>query len=512
MTKKPLILCILDGWGIRESAPDNAIAAAYTPCLDKLFATYPHSAIKTDGMAVGLPEGQMGNSEVGHMNIGAGRIVMQTLPRIDASIASGAFAAHPDIKAAKKFLSTSGGRIHIAGLLSPGGVHSHSSHIIASAKIFSDAGIPVALHLFTDGRDVPPKSAEKFFDNLHTHIDNNGDNITVASICGRYFAMDRDKRSERTQSAYDAMIKGKAEHSFTSAKDYISSCYHNNITDEFFPAAVHEQATAADPSTDVLFFCNFRADRMRQLAGVCIDSKNDLIENNIVFTGQQALMMSEYDSVTAAAGSVLFPPGSYPDILGELLEQHGKKQLRIAETEKYAHVTFFFNGGREEPFRGESRILVPSPDVATYDEQPEMSAPEVTDKLIEAVHSCAFDMIILNYANTDMVGHTGVFDAAKRAIEAVDTCLSRLVPIVLAQGGALLITADHGNAEQMLDASTGAPHTAHTMQPVPLIYVSDDHHKYSLNDGRLCDIAPTALACLDIEKPEAMTGVNLLSL
>lgn len=510
MAEKPVVICILDGWGIREAAPDNAVAAAHTPFLDHLFASYPNSAIRTDGAAVGLPEGQMGNSEVGHMNIGAGRIVMQTLPRIDAAIADGTFTHLPALQEALTFLQNTGGRAHVAGLCSPGGVHSHQNHIIAAARFFAEHGVKVMLHLFTDGRDVPPRSAKPYIAAVKEALADVQERIVFASIAGRYYAMDRDNRAERTGAAYNAMITAQSERCFSDPQAYIESCYAEDISDEFFPPATGEGAVAADAEKDVLFFANFRADRMRQLAGACFSRDFGLFPRPALFTGAQAVMMSEYDPVTAAAGKVLFPPDSYPNIFGELLEKAGKKQLRIAETEKYAHVTFFFNGGRDAPFANEDRALIPSPDVATYDLKPDMSAPEVTDRLISEIEKGEYAAIILNYANTDMVGHTGVFEAAKKAIEAVDGCLARLTPAVLKAGGKMLITADHGNAEMMRDPDTGEPHTAHTMTPVPLIYVAEDAKNKILTNGRLCDIAPTALACLGMEQPAEMTGVNLL--
>jgi 2,3-bisphosphoglycerate-independent phosphoglycerate mutase len=491
--KSPLVLCILDGWGCREPAEDNAIHRAHTPFYDSLLARYPHSRIETSGEAVGLPAGQMGNSEVGHMTIGIGRILMQSLPRIDAAFASGEVKAHAAIRNAVALLKGNGGRLHLVGMVSTGGVHSHQDHIAGLAEIFATEGIEVYLHIITDGRDVSPKSGADAVEALLSVLEPYGGLIVPASVSGRYYAMDRDNRQERTQAAYDAIAEASSPYDCRDPLDYIRACYERDVYDEFLPPAVLRGAAPAEDG-DVFLMANFRADRMRQLAAALTAEDKT-----------KAICMTEYDAALSDKCEILFPPQPSGDILGEILERSGMTQLRIAETEKYAHVTFFFNSGREAPFTGEDRILVPSPRIATYDLKPEMSAFEVTDRLLAALPK--YDVVVLNYANADMVGHTGNFTAAAKAVEAIDACLAKLVPAVLSLGGSVLITADHGNVEQMTDAG-GGPHTSHTTLPVPLIHVSPSPGK-RLRDGRLCDIAPTMLDLLGIEKPTAMTGESL---
>jgi len=501
--KKPVLLCVLDGWGLRDDAPDNAIARANTPFYDELLANYPHSLLETSGAAVGLPHGQMGNSEVGHMNIGAGRIVMQNLPRIDAAFDSGEIARLPAIERAISTLIAAKKRLHLFGMLSGGGVHSHQAHILGLAKVFAEAGVPVSLHLATDGRDVAPKSA---YDDLEAFLEEISDyeNIRIDSVGGRYYAMDRDNRFERTEAAYNAIILAQSAKIFDDPLDYVQACYDTGVYDEFIPPAVSRYASGADDG-DVFLSANFRSDRMRSLFDAVASPEYKGFARKSPPRWAQAICMTEYDAAFADSCDVLFPPQNHARILSEVIADAGKTQLHIAETEKYAHVTFFFNGGREAPFAGEDRVMAPSPKVATYDLQPEMSAKDVTDKLLERLG--AYDFIVVNYANADMVGHTGDFNAAVKAAEAIDGCLRRIIPEILKLGGAAIITADHGNAEQMTDESGGA-HTSHTTLPVPFIVISGD--KLRAENGRLCDVAPTVLQLMGIAAPKEMTGRSLV--
>ncbi len=501
---RPVVLCVLDGWGERDEKADNAIAAAQTPVWDRLKATCPHARLDASGGEVGLPAGQMGNSEVGHMNIGAGRVVMQDLPRIDAAIAENKLAGLPALSDFIAALKRSGGTAHLMGLVSPGGVHSHQDHIAALANIVCDAGIPVAVHAFLDGRDTPPSSARGY---LKAFMEA-APRATVATVAGRYYAMDRDQRWARVEKAYAALVDARGTKA-PGALAAIDASYAESVTDEFMlPAVIGDYAGMRDG--DGVLMANFRADRAREILTALLDAGFDGFARDRRVAFVAAAGMVEFSSALATLMSSLFPPVSLPAVLGEIVADAGLRQLRIAETEKYAHVTFFLNGGRELEFPGEDRILEPSPKVATYDLQPEMSAPRVTDRLVEAVGSGSYDLIVVNYANTDMVGHTGIMDAAIAAVEAVDRCLGRLEAAVRAAGGALLITADHGNAENMRDAASGEPHTAHTNNLVPVILVAERTAGTQIADGRLADIAPTILDLMGLPLPAQMTGRSLI--
>ncbi len=505
MTTRSLI--ILDGIGLRQEAEANAFAAARTPTLDALFAHYPHSRIATSGLAVGLPEGQMGNSEVGHMNLGAGRVVYQSLTRIDQAIAAGEFAANPPLLELLDGARRRGGAVHLLGLLSPGGVHSHAEQIAAACRVLAERGIQrFYVHAFLDGRDTPPKSAQASIAALEGELAALGKG-RIASLIGRYYAMDRDNRWERIAAAHGLIVDGRGEFHAPSAEQGLQAAYARGESDEFVRATVigHPVRVAAE---DALIFMNFRPDRARQLCQALIEPEFDGFARRQLIDKQRLLTLTRYSE--RLDGPCAFPPQALDNSLGEYLAALGKTQLRIAETEKYAHVTFFFNGGREQPFAGEERILIPSPNVASYDLQPQMSAPELTDQLVQAIQGQAFDLIVCNYANGDMVGHTGSFAAAVRAVEALDGCLARVVEATLAAGGECLISADHGNVEQMCDAESGQAHTAHTLNPVPLILVSGRAGQFRLRDGRLCDIAPTLLELMGLAVPAEMDGRSLL--
>lgn len=505
---RPAVLCILDGWGHRpEPSDDNAILRARTPNLDRLRQQSPVSLVDASELEVGLPEGQMGNSEVGHMNLGAGRVVMQDLPRIDKAIADGSLARNPALVRFIEELKRSGGACHLMGLLSPGGVHSHQDHMAALARLVAAQGVPVRIHAFLDGRDTPPSSARDYLARFAKDIaDARG--ATIATVSGRYYAMDRDKRWDRVGKAYDALVLAEGEKAETPDAA-ISASYARQETDEFVrPSVVAGYAGMKDG--DGVLMANFRADRAREILTALLDPVFDGFERRRTVRFAAALGMVEYSSALNGFLATLFPAETVRNSLGEVVSRAGLKQLRIAETEKYAHVTFFFNGGEERVFEGEDRILVPSPKVATYDLQPEMSAPEVTDKLVAAIDSGKYDLIVVNYANTDMVGHTGDIAAATKAVEAVDACIGRLAAAVERQGGVLLITADHGNAEMMHDPATGQPHTAHTLNKVPLMLVNGPATVRGLAEGRLADIAPTVLALMHLPQPAEMTGRSLL--
>ena len=502
---KPVVLLILDGWGHREDPADNALALAELPNWRRLWASAPHTLIHTEGRHVGLPDGQMGNSEVGHMNLGAGRIVYQDLTRIDAAIEDGSFFANDELRAACAAAKASGGTLHVMGLLSPGGVHSHEAHIFAMLDLAQREGVArVAVHAFLDGRDMPPKSAEPSLRALQDRCAALG-NAHVASVSGRYFAMDRDKRWDRVRRAWDAIVDATAEHRAADGLGALHEAYARGENDEFVAPTVIDGAQPMHDG-DAIVFMNFRADRARQLTAAFVDP---------AFDGFQArrpalsrfVCLSEYDAKLPAP--VAWPPDDLRNTLGELLADNGLTQLRIAETEKYAHVTFFFSGGREANYPGEERILVPSPKVATYDLQPEMSCPEVTAKLVEAIASGRIDVAICNIANPDMVGHTGDLQAAIKAAEAVDVAIGAVEAAVRAAGGALLITADHGNLEMMRDPETGQPHTAHTVGPVPLVYVGARTDAALRTGGALRDVAPTILDLLGVAQPADMTGRSL---
>ncbi len=502
---RPLVLCILDGWGERANGDDNAIARARTPVWHRLIGRWPHSQLEASEHYVGLPDGQMGNSEVGHTNIGAGRVVMQDLPRIDAAIADGSLATLPTLRRFIDELKASGGTAHVMGLVSPGGVHSHQHQIAALSRIVAAAGVKVAVHAFLDGRDTPPKSATGYLKQFQRDL---GEGIQIATIAGRYYAMDRDKRWDRIAKAYQALTAAKGERA-ADPLAAVDAAYARGETDEFvLPTAVGNYRGMRDG--DGLLIANFRADRVREIGAALLDPGFSGFPRERAVEFSAALGLVEYSEDLNRFLGALFPPEDLRDTFGEIVAHAGMTQLRIAETEKYAHVTFFFNGGREAVFQGEERILVPSPRVATYDQQPQMSASEVTDKVVAAIDSGRFDVVVLNYANTDMVGHTGLLDAAVAAVETVDACLGRLTEAVEKQGGTLVITADHGNAEMMRDPETGEPHTAHTLNPVPFIVVNPPAAISRVVDGRLCDIAPTLLAILGVPTPSAMTGHSLI--
>ena len=501
---KPVMLMILDGWGIAPAGPYNAAKTAKTPELSRLFETYPHTRLLASGNAVGLPEGQMGNSEVGHLNIGAGRIVYQELTRITKACEEGTLLQNKALLECMARVKQNGGALHLMGLLSDGGVHSHESHLWALLKMAKANGLEkVYVHAFLDGRDVGPSTALTYIERLQKVIDETGCG-EIATVSGRYYAMDRDKRWARTQKAYDAITLHSGK-TFASAAEGIEASYAAGVTDEFVePFVVVSENDSRVKDGDGVIFYNFRPDRARQLTRAFTDSDFagfERVKLNVAF-----VCMTQYDATIDAA--VAFPPETLVNTLGEVLAKNNLHQLRIAETEKYAHVTFFFNGGVETPNVLEDRVLIPSPQVATYDLQPEMSAYEVTDKLLTLLDEDKYDVVILNFANPDMVGHTGVMDAAVKAMEAVDTCAGKIVKKVLALGGAVCITADHGNLEKMYDGETNQPYTAHTTNPVPFLMVSADRPK--LHEGILADIAPTLLELLGIAQPAEMTGHSLI--
>ena len=514
--KKSTVLMILDGWGYREETSSNAIHQANTPVLDNLTASYPNMLIDTSGMAVGLPDGQMGNSEVGHVNLGAGRVVYQDFTRITKSIADGEFVNNPTLCEAVDKAASTNDAVHIFGLLSPGGVHSHEDHILSMIELAKDRGAKkVYLHAFLDGRDTPPRSAEaslkkaqEKFEQLFSDNESEGQ---IASVIGRYYAMDRDQRWDRVEAAYNLMVSGQGTHTFDNALDALSAAYARDENDEFVAASAiskpnGESITVNDG--DALIFMNFRADRARQFSRCFTES--DFTDFNRKHTPaiSEFVMLTQYSADIDAPSA--FAPEALNNVMGEWLAKHNKTQLRISETEKYAHVTFFFSGGKEDTFAGEERILIPSPDVATYDLQPEMNSTLLTDKLIGAIESGQYDFIVCNYPNGDMVGHTGSFEAAVKACEAVDTCIGRVVDALQANGGECLITADHGNAEQMQDSVSGQAHTAHTCEPVPLIYVG--RNAVPAASGTLSDISPSVLHLMGMEQPEEMTGSVLMKL
>ncbi len=506
---KPVVLCILDGWGWREDSEDNAIALARTPNYDRLVSTSPLSQLATSGLAVGLPDGQMGNSEVGHMNIGSGRVVLQDLPRIDDAISQGSLKDNPELASLVDDVKGKDGAVHMIGLLSPGGVHSHQDHMVALAGLIGRSGIAVHIHALLDGRDTPPKSAVEFVEKFEADIASIP-NAAIATLGGRFYGMDRDKRWERIEKAYDAVVAGKGK-MFTSAASAIAQAYEDGESDEFVTPHVAEHYGGMKDG-DGLLMANFRADRARQILKALLDPHFDGFKRTRLVDFSAAKGMVSYSDELSEFMQPLFPPIDLVDTLGEVIAKAGLRQLRISETEKYAHVTFFLNGGRETVFENEDRILIPSPKVETYDLQPQMSAYEVTGELEKAIGSGKFELIVVNYANPDMVGHTGNFNAAIEAVETVDACLGRLSAAVTTAGGVLLICADHGNVELMRDPKSGEPHTAHTNGPVPFICVGEPAAaNWTLNNGRLCDIAPTILALLQIEQPSEMTGTSLLS-
>ncbi|PJD95879.1 MAG: phosphoglycerate mutase (2,3-diphosphoglycerate-independent) [Legionella sp.] len=503
--KGPVVLMILDGWGYKEQSEHNAIAQADKPQWDAWWNTYPHILLDASGHSVGLPDAQMGNSEVGHMHIGAGRIVQQDFTRINEAIATHRLSENPNLCAVANQLKQTDHALHIMGLLSPGGVHSHEDHLFALLDFCSQQQLTVCLHLFLDGRDTPPQSALASIAKLNQHLEHHP-RCRIVSLCGRYYAMDRDERWERIEPVYDLLTQGHSQYSFAKAEEAILSFYQQQVTDEFIPPS---QIGAPSPieTGDALLFFNFRADRARQLSAAFIAPEFSGFKKKIVPQLSSFISMTCYDQQLAA--TLLFPPLSMTNTVGEVIAQHGLKQLRLAETEKYAHVTFFLNGGQERTFNHEERILVPSPKVATYDLQPEMSAPLLTRLLIKAIQEQTYDVIICNYANADMVGHTGDFDATLKAIHCLDTCMQQVGEALAAVEGMLLITADHGNAETMYDETTHQAHTAHTTDPVPLLFIGKGYH-FIQKQGTLIDIAPTLLHLLDIAQPKEMTGRILL--
>ncbi|HBT48260.1 MAG TPA: 2,3-bisphosphoglycerate-independent phosphoglycerate mutase [Peptococcaceae bacterium] len=504
---KPLMLTILDGWGYSDEQRGNAVALARLPNFRRLWKEFPHTLLAASGEAVGLPKGQMGNSEVGHLNIGAGRIVYQELTRISRAIADGSFFKNRVLLEALDRVKERGGALHLFGLLSDGGVHSHLEHLYALLELAARRGVErVFIHAFLDGRDVPPACAGQYIEAVEEECRRKGRGA-IATIMGRYYAMDRDRRWERTEKAYRALVLGEGPR-FGSAREALESSYRRNITDEFVEPSVimgdgGPLATVQDG--DGIIFYNFRADRARQISRAFVDDDFPYFERPGGKPDVGFVCFTQYDATIQAP--VAFPPQDLKDTLGEVVSRAGLKQLRIAETEKYAHVTFFFNGGVEEPFPNEDRLLVPSPKVATYDQRPEMSAYEVTEEVLKRLD--AYDVIVLNFANPDMVGHTGDLQAAIRALEAVDECLGRLAAAMEARRAPFIVTADHGNAEEMLDPD-GEPHTAHTSNPVPFILVHEGYRQARLAEGSLQDVAPTVLTLLGLARPEAMTGRNLI--
>ena len=505
---KPVLLLILDGWGHREESTDNAIALANLPNWRRLLADCPHTLVHTEGKFVGLPDGQMGNSEVGHMNIGAGRIVYQDLTRIDAAIEDGSFFDNAELCAACDAVKADHGTLHVFGLLSPGGVHSHERHIFAMLDLAKRRGVQrVAVHAFLDGRDTPPRSAEASLRKLEQACAQAG-NARIASVSGRYFAMDRDQRWDRVEKAYVAITEGRAAFTAPNALAALESAYARGENDEFVQPTAIASGNAADPmhDGDAGVFMNFRADRAREISSAFVRDDFDGFARSRRIKLARFVCLTEYDATLPAA--VAYAPDELRDTFGDVLAAHGMTQLRIAETEKYAHVTFFFNGGIETPVPGEERILVPSPRVATYDLQPQMSCPELTAKLCDAIRSQRFDAIVCNIANPDMVGHTGYLAAAILAAEAVDVAIGAVRQAIEDVGGEMILTADHGNLEMMRDPITGQPHTAHTVGPVPCVYLG---RRAILRDGgSLRDLAPTLLQLLGLQQPAAMTGHSLV--
>ena len=503
MSKKALLM-ILDGWGIGDQGKDDVIFNTPTPYWDSLLANYPHSELQASGENVGLPDGQMGNSEVGHLNIGAGRIVYQDLVKINRACADNSIMKNPEIVSAFSYAKENGKNIHFMGLTSNGGVHSSFDHLFKLCDISKEYGIEnTFIHCFMDGRDTDPKSGKGFIEQLTAHCEKSAGKI--ASIVGRFYAMDRDKRWERVKEAYDLLVEGKGKQA-TDMVQAMQESYDEGVTDEFIKPINNSTVDGTIKEGDVVIFFNYRNDRAKELTIAL--TQRDIPEQQMKKMPLYYCCMTPYDA-TFEGLHILFNKENVENTLGEVISKAGLKQLRIAETEKYAHVTFFFNGGREAQFEGESRILVPSPKVATYDLQPEMSAELVTDKLAELLDTDKYDMIILNFANPDMVGHTGVLNAAVKAMETVDACVGRIVEKVLSLHGTACITADHGNLEKMLDEMTGQPYTAHTTNQVPFLVVSDEKH--TLHEGILADIAPTLLELLKIKQPAAMTGKSLLT-
>ena len=502
-THRPVMLVVLDGWGWREDRADNAVRLAKTPTFDDLWANSPHAFLDTSGKDVGLPPGQMGNSEVGHLNIGAGRVVMQDLPRVTDAIEEGKLVDIQELRDFIEKLRASGGVCHLLGLVSPGGVHSHQDHAAALAAFIAAAGVPTVVHALTDGRDTPPRSADEDLKRLRAALP---PAVKIATVCGRYWAMDRDNRWERVSRAYDILVDAEAPRSDDPVA-VVRESWAKDKTDEFVDPAVIGDYTGMKDGDGVLCF-NFRADRAREIMSALVDPDFKGFERKRVVKFAAAAGLTQYSTDLDRYLATLFQPQSLDNVLGKVVADAGRTQLRMAETEKYPHVTYFLNGGEEVPYKGEDRIMVPSPRVPTYDLQPEMSAPELTDKAVEAIESGKYDLIVLNYANPDMVGHTGVLSAAIKAVETVDAGLGRIVAALKKMGGALVVTADHGNCETMVDPETGGPHTAHTTNPVPVIVWNSGAN--AIHRGRLADLAPTLLALMDIPRPKEMTGEPIL--
>ena len=501
---KPVVLCILDGWGLSDDTKANAPYLANTPTFDALMAEGPHAQLITHGPDVGLPSGQMGNSEVGHTNIGAGRVVAMDLGQIDLAIEDGSFFHNEALQSFIAKVKAAGGTAHLMGLVSDGGVHGHLDHIVAAAKAVTDAGVPVALHAITDGRDVAPKSAFTYIAELEDRLP---DGAKVVTVCGRYFAMDRDNRWERVSEAYDAIVKGQGR-TVASAHEAVDHAYAQSETDEFIAPTVLAGYSGIKDGDG--FFClNFRADRAREILRAIGEPGFAEFDSGPRPQLSALLGMVEYSDGHNDYMTTVFPKRDIVNTLGEWVAKQGLRQFRLAETEKYPHVTFFLNGGKEQPEGGEDRFMPKSPKVATYDLQPEMSSAEVTEKFVEAIHG-GYDLIVTNYANPDMVGHTGDLKAAIKACEAVDQGLGQVVAALKQVGGAMIVTADHGNCEMMVDPETGGPHTAHTLNPVPVVLVGGPEGS-SLRDGRLADLAPTLLQLMELPKPVEMTGESLLT-
>ena len=506
--KTPHVLVIMDGIGHREAVEDNAFLAAKRPNLTAMQEKHPHSLISGSGEDVGLPDGQMGNSEVGHMNLGAGRVLYQDFTRITKDIRTGAFFEHDVLIDAVEKAKATGGAVHIMGLLSQGGVHSHEDHIVAMCELALKRGAQVYLHAFLDGRDTPPKSAQPSLEKLDAVFAQYPNQGRIATMIGRYFAMDRDNRWDRVEQAYRLLTEGEAVRTAATAVEGLELAYAAQENDEFVKATrIGDVAKIQDG--DSVVFMNFRADRAREITKAFVEKDFAGFERKVVPNLTKFVMLTRYQASIDAA--VAYMPEALHNSIGEYLSNLGKTQLRIAETEKYAHVTFFFSGGREDEYPGEKRILIPSPNVATYDLQPEMSAFEVTDELVAAINSREFDLLVVNFANGDMVGHTGIFDAAVKAVEAVDTCLGRVYEAVMAQKGHMLITADHGNVEQMQDYQSGQVHTQHTTESVPFIYVGPTSATIA-DGGVLADVAPTLLSLMQLPVPKEMKGHNLITL
>ena len=501
--RRPVMLVVLDGWGWREDPADNAVRQARIPVFDGLWSSSPHTLLRTSGGDVGLPDGQMGNSEVGHLNIGAGRVVMQDLPRISRAITTGEIGRTPALASLIGALRKTGGACHLIGLVSPGGVHSHQDHAAALARILAEARIPTVMHVLTDGRDTPPRSAADYVSRLAAALP---PAVSIATVIGRYYAMDRDNRWDRVAKAYAAIVDADGA-PFPDAQSAIAQAYANDVTDEFILPAIIGGYRGMRDGDGILSF-NFRADRVRELLGALLDPEFSGFQRQRTVRICKAVGMTRYSNDLEPFMATMFAPQDLSNVLGKVAANAGRTQLRMAETEKYPHVTYFLNGGEEVPYPGEDRIMVPSPKVATYDLQPEMSAAELTAKAVEAIGSGKYDLIVLNFANPDMVGHTGSLPAAIKAVETVDGCLGRITEAVRKAGGALLVTADHGNCELMRDPVTGAPHTAHTTNPVPLLVMGAGD--VTLAEGKLADIAPTLLELMELPQPPEMTGRSVL--